>query len=140
MSEPATPAYLAALVDEATRRSGVVWLAPAGAPPGSGGAAWLLWHGGAGYVLHGGAEQPAPALVGAARVAVTVPSKDRGGRLVTWLADAAPVLPGSAEWAEVVPLLLARRLNLADAPAAAARWAAQSAITRLAPTGEANAG
>lgn len=133
-------AFDVALVEEATKKSPVAWLTAVpdqrrwyDAPPDSC-AVWLMWHEGAAYVVHGGAEQPAYVLAGARRVAVAVRSKDQGGRLVTWLADAATVAPGSPGWAAVVPLLLGKRLNLPDGEAAAARWAAESTVTRLTPT------
>jgi hypothetical protein len=138
--EPA-PEFAAALVDEATKKSGLVWLTPVRSrrwyeAAERAVAVWLLWHDGAAYVLHGGSEQPAPGLAGAERVAVTVRSKDQGGRLVTWAAAASEVAPGSDGWRAVVPLLLGKRLNLPDGEAAAARWARECTLTKLVPTGE----
>jgi len=51
-------------------------------------------------------------------VAVTVPSKESRGTLVTWTAAVGRVDPGSAEWDEVIGPLRAARLN-ADLSAAA---------------------
>ena len=146
-SLPADPdAFAAALVDEATKKSGLVWLTRLGGParrsepPPRPQPVWLLWHEGSGYVLHGGSEQPAPALEGASagaeRVAVSVRSKDQGGRLVTWVARTEVVRPDGDEWAVVAPLLMAKRLNLPDGEAAPRRWAAECVVTRLVPTGE----
>ena len=57
-------------------------------------------------------------------------------RLVTWLADVAPVLPGTEEWDEVVPLLHGVRLNAPDGEDQPARWALTSTVLRLTPTGD----
>ena len=123
-----------ALVEEATKRSGVLWLElPGLAQPRS---AWHVWHDGAAYVLTGGVgEQPLPGLPEAELVTVIVPSKDKGGRLVTWVADVTEVRPGTDEWDAVVPLLAKARLN--GDQHQGERWAAESYVLRLAPTGAA---
>jgi 8-oxo-dGTP diphosphatase len=128
------PSY--ALVAEATRRAGIVWLTV----PGAGRAypAWHLWRDppGAAYLVTGPGEQPLPGLAGATRVAVTVPSKESRGALVTWTAGVSRVEPGSPEWDEVAGPLAAARLNAEldqgeDSPAG--RWATSGAVYRLAP-------
>ena len=120
------------LIEEATRRSGVVWVTPEGSEHAH--AIWHLWHDGAMYVVTGGLEQPMPV---AARATVTVRSKDRqADRLVTWVADVEPVPPDSDLWAEVVPLLHARRLNAPDGEEQPRRWARESVVLRFTPTGE----
>lgn len=124
---------IAALVEEATKKSGLVWVRPAGegrhAQP-----VWHLWYDGSAYVLTGGIEQKLPAL--AERAYVTVRSKDKGSRLVTWVADVEIVVPGGEQWAAVVPNLLGKRLNLPDGEAAAQRWARECVLYRLTPTGD----
>ncbi len=126
-----------ALVAEATRKSGLVWVTVPGGRPRP---VWHIWHEGAAYVLTGGREQELPGMAAAATggrpVSVTVASKDTGGRLVTWPAAVAAVAPGSADWAAVVPLLQAKRLNPPDGDEAPARWARESVLHRLAPAGE----
>lgn len=120
------------LVEEATKRAGLVWLnLPAAGPR----PAWHVWHEGAAYVVTGGIEQPLPGLLDLDQVVVTVPSKDNRGRLVSWLADCERLAPGSDHWNTVVPVLVAGRLNLPDGQAASDRWARESAIVRLGPTG-----
>lgn len=113
-----------ALVAEATRRAGVVWLTV----PGRARAypAWHLWRDppGAAYLVTGPGEQPLPGLAGAARVAVTVPSKESRGTLVTWTAEVSRLEPGSPEWDEVIGPLAAARLNAELSP---------DAIYRLTP-------
>jgi 8-oxo-dGTP diphosphatase len=120
----AVPAHT--LVAEATRRAGVVWLTV----PGQSRAhlAWHLWRDppGAAYVATGPGEQPLPGLAGAARLTVTVPSKQSRGALVTWTAAVARVEPGSAEWREVIAPLRAARLNGDLAPAAIYRLTPES--------------
>lgn len=129
MSDPT-----AALVEEATRRSGVIWLdLPGLAGPR---AAWHLWHDGAAYVVTGGIEQPLPGLPDAERVTVIVRSKDKGARIVSWVAAVAEVKPGTDEWTAVVPLLAKERLNAPDGEAQTDRWADEAYVVRLAPTGE----
>ena len=122
-----------ALVEEATRRSAVVWVSGAGrAHP-----VWHLWHDGSAYVVHGGLEQPLPDVTPGSRAVVAVRSKaTQSDRLVQWVADVSAVLPGSAAWDEVVPLLHAKRLNAPDGERQPERWARESVVLRLTPTGE----
>lgn len=122
------------LVEEATKKSGLVWVRPAGSTRAH--PAWHVWTGGAAYVVLGGSEQPLPGLVDAERAEVTVPSKDTGGRLVTWVAQVTRVLPDAQEWQDVVPALAAKRLNAVDSEEQVQRWAREAAVIRLAPTGE----
>jgi len=126
------------LVVEATKKAGLVWIAAPGQPRAT--AAWFVWadggHGDAVYLVTGPGEQPAPGLAEAAECAVSVPSSDKHGRIVTWTAAVRRVEPGGAEWDAVVPGMLTKRLNLAGSDGAAARWAAECAVLRLAPTGE----
>ena len=116
------------------KKSGVIWVTvpPSGRPV----AAWHLWRDDAAYLVTGPAEQPVSGLAEASGCTGTVPSKDKGGRIVTWRADVTRVAPGTDEWAEVVPALLTARLNLPDAEEAEKRWATTCAVLRLRPTGE----
>jgi hypothetical protein len=130
---------IAALVEEATKRSGMLWLALPDLPYPR--TAWHIWHAheggeGAAYVVTGGIEQPLPGLPEAERITVTVRSKDKGGRLVSWIAAVEQVAPGSDEWAEVVPLLAKARLNAPDGEHQTERWAEEAYLIRLTPTGE----
>jgi hypothetical protein len=136
----------AALVEEATKKSGVLWLALPDLPYPR--TAWHIWHSGtagrgpegeaqgAAYVVTGGIEQPLPGLPEAERVTVTVRSKDKGSRLVSWVAAVAQVEPRSEEWAAVVPLLAKGRLNAPDGERQTERWAEEAYVIRLTPTGE----
>jgi 8-oxo-dGTP diphosphatase len=122
----AGPVPSRALVAGATRRAGVVWLTVPGRPRAY--PAWHLWRDppGAAYLVTGPGEQPLPGLAGAVRVAVTVPSKESRGTLVTWTAAVSRVEPGSPEWAEVIGPLTAARLNADLSPEAVYRLSPQS--------------
>jgi hypothetical protein len=122
-----------ALVAEAMKKAAIVWLttdAVAAYP------VWCLGIDDALYVVTGGDEQPAPGL--AEDAAVTVTSRgDHGGAIVTWRVTVTRVAPGGETWDAVAAPLAAKRLN-ADGTTEEqlARWAADSAIYRLAPADE----
>jgi hypothetical protein len=139
-----------ALIAEATKRAGLVWISVPGQDRPY--PAWHIWRsgtdpsGGAAYVVTGAGEQPLPGLAGragagalaAGPVTVTVPSKDSGGSLISWTADVSQVTAGSAEWDAVCGSLAAGRLNAALEPgetSLAQRWARTATIFRLTPTG-----
>lgn len=122
------------LVVEATKKSGLAWVSVPGQPRVF--PVWHLWRDDAAYVVAGPGEQPAPGLAESPSCDVTVRSTDKGGRIVTWRAAVSRVEPGSDGWLEIVPVLLAERLNLTDAPEAEQRWMRSCAVLRLAPTGE----
>ena len=96
-----------ALIAEATRRAGLIWITVPGAARPR--AAWHTWRDGAAYVLTGPGEQTVPGLEAAREAAITVPSKDTGGQLLTWAATVTQVDPGSPAWAGVIGALLAGR-------------------------------
>ena len=123
-----------ALVEEATRRSAVVWLQPDGDTRAT--PAWHVWHAGAALVVTGPGEQPLPGVRAGGRVLVLVRSKERqGDLLVRWWADVEQVAPGTPDWDEVVPLLHAARLNAPDGEEQPARWAREASVLRLVPDG-----
>ena len=118
------------IVDEATKRSAVVWVQIDAADH----LVWQLWHEGRMYVVSGGIEQPLPRATSAV---VAVRSKERqGDLLVRWVAEVDRVEPGSTLWDEVVPLLHTRRLNPPDGEEQPRRWARESVVYRFTPTGE----
>jgi len=133
---PALPLPDAALVEEACKKSGLIWIAVPGSRDR---AAWHVWHEqdgeGAVYVVVGGGEQQIPGLADGLTVRVTVRSKDKGGRLVAWPGRVDRIAPGSPEWTAVVPALHAKRLNAHDGEAQPERWAANSAVFRIRPGG-----
>lgn len=130
------PAVVPSIIDEATKKSELVWLAVAGLPGQSHRPVWHIWQGGAAYLVYDGSEQLVPGLAEAESAVVTVRSKDKGGRLVSWRAAVDNVAPGTALWEEVVPLLVGKRLNSKDGDAVAGRWARECKVARLTPTGE----
>jgi hypothetical protein len=145
---PARPeAGQLALIAEATKRAGLIWITV----PGNGGTGqgrtgqgstgqdrprpvWHVWRDAA-YVLTGPGEQDVPGLGEASQVTVTVPSKDTGGLLLRWTADVSRVQPGSAEWSGIIGALLAARLNEPASPgeSPAERWARAGQVYRLTP-------
>jgi hypothetical protein len=122
------------LVVEATKKSGLIWVAVPGRSRAV--AAWHLWREDAAYLVTGPGEQEVPGLTEATNCDVTVRSTDKGGRVVTWRAAVSRVEPGSPGWTDVVPGLLASRLNLPDAAGAEQRWAETCAVLKLRPTGD----
>jgi hypothetical protein len=123
------------LVEEATKKAAVAWLA---VPGGSRALpAWCAWFGGALYVVTGPGEQEVPGLTTAASAVVTVRG-DHGGRIVSWPGTASRLAPGGDEWDTVAPQLAGRRLNASGtAEQVVARWAEECVIIRLTPTGDA---
>ncbi|MEV5004425.1 hypothetical protein ACIQFZ_02060 [Streptomyces sp. NPDC093064] len=122
-----------ALVEEATKKSGLIWVKGPGVPAR---ALWHVWHEGAACVVGDGpGEQPLPGLADGAAAEVTVRSKDKGGRLVTWAARVVEIAPDTPRWQEVVAELKGKRLNAPDGEAMTARWARECRVLRLEPTG-----
>jgi len=123
-----------ALVAEACRKSDVLWISLPGLPQPR--AAWHVWFDGAAYLVSGDGEQELPGLEAAETVEVTVRSKDKGARLVRWLARVSRIEPRTESWDAAVRELVAKRLNLRDAGRVRERWAGECLVTRLEPTGE----
>ncbi|MGC0375036.1 hypothetical protein [Streptomyces sp. SAI-229] len=123
-----------ALIEEATKKSGLVWVK---GPGTAARALWHVWHEGAACVVGDGpGEQPLPGLADGAFVEVTVRSKDKGGRLVSWTATVVELPPGSEEWEAAVADLKGKRLNAPDGEAMTGRWARECRVLRLEPTGK----
>jgi hypothetical protein len=122
-----------ALIEETCRKSALVWLRPLTASRAV--AAWHVFVAGAVHVVGGGIEQPLPPLADGEEVEVTARSKDTWGRLLTFRAVATQVRPDDEAWSRVVPELHAKRLNPPDGEAQPQRWARESTVLRLEPTG-----
>lgn len=119
-----------ALVEEATKKSGLIWVRGAGAER----ALWHAWVDGAAHVLGDGpGEQPFPGLADGATAEVTVRSKDKGGRLVAWTATVRELAPRGEEWAAAVAELKGKRLNAPDSEEMTERWARECRLLRLEP-------
>ncbi|MFR0358079.1 hypothetical protein [Streptomyces sediminimaris] len=122
-----------ALVEEATKKSGLIWVSGPGVPAR---ALWHVWHEGAACLVGDGpGEQPLPGLTDGAGAEVTVRSKDKGGRLVTWPAKVVELTPGSEEWTATVAELKGKRLNAPDGEAMTGRWSRECRVLRLEPAG-----
>ncbi|MFE7748323.1 hypothetical protein [Streptomyces sp. NPDC057428] len=120
-----------ALVEEATKKSGLIWVRGTGTAQ----ALWHVWHEGTAVLVGDGpGEQPLPAgLEAGATAEVTVRSKDKGGRLVAWTAAVTVLEPYSEQWEAAVGELKGKRLNAPDAERLTERWARESRIVRLTP-------
>ncbi|MFI9747544.1 MULTISPECIES: hypothetical protein [unclassified Streptomyces] len=119
-----------ALVEEATKKSGLVWVRGTGPAR----ALWHVWHDGAAHVVGDGpGEQPLPGLADGGTAEVTVRSKDKGGRLVAWTAAVRELSPGTDEWEAAVAELKGKRLNAPDGEAMTGRWARECRVLRLDP-------
>ncbi|MEU2876082.1 hypothetical protein [Streptomyces sp. NPDC007070] len=122
-----------ALIEEATKKSGLIWVKGPGTPAR---ALWHVWHEGAACLVGDGpGEQPLPGLADGAAAEVTVRSKDKGGRLVTWPARVVELAPDSQAWRETVAELKGKRLNAPDGEAMPGRWARECRVLRLEPAG-----
>ncbi|MET8325910.1 hypothetical protein [Streptomyces sp. NPDC005181] len=120
-----------ALVEEATKKSGLIWVRGTGPAR----ALWHVWHEGAAHLVGDGpGEQPLPAgLTDGSAAEVTVRSKDKGGRLVAWTASVTELAPHSEEWEAAVAELKGKRLNAPDAEQMTERWARECRVLRLTP-------
>ncbi|MCD7439091.1 hypothetical protein K4B79_12730 [Streptomyces lincolnensis] len=122
-----------ALVEEATKKSGLIWVKGPGGPAR---ALWHVWHEGAACLVGDGpGEQPLPGLADGTAAEVTVRSKDKGGRLVSWPARVVELAPGSEDWEAAVAELKGKRLNAPDGEAMTERWSRECRVLRLEPAG-----
>ncbi|MGV9879710.1 hypothetical protein [Streptomyces sp. NPDC003006] len=129
----ADPLLGRALIEEAGKKSGLIWVQGEGSPAR---ALWHVWHDGAAHVVGDGpGEQPLPGLVDGGLAEVTVRSKDKGGRVVAWTATVRELAPGSEAWKAAVAELKGKRLNAVDAERIASRWASECRVVRLTPRG-----
>ncbi|NLU67294.1 hypothetical protein [Streptomyces sp. HNM0574] len=124
-----------ALVEEATKKSGLIWVR---GPEGPSRSLWHVWHDGAVCLVGDGPqEQPLEGLglADGGSATVSVRSKDKGGRLVAWPARVRELRPGTEQWDEAVGELKGKRLNAPDAETVPERWARECRVLRLEPTG-----
>lgn len=119
-----------ALVEEATKKSGLIWVRGEGPAR----ALWHVWHEGAVHLIGDGpGEQPLPGLVDGGTAEVTVRSKDKGGRLIAWTAKVTELAPRSEAWEAAVAELKGKRLNAPDGERMPQRWADECRVVRLTP-------
>jgi len=121
---------LSALLSEAGKKSGLLWI---DVPGDRAWPAWHVWLDGTAYVVTGPDEQHLPWLP--ADLAVTFRSKSTGGRLVTVPARASIIKPDDEHWEVATTALKASRLN-APAGDTIARWANEATIYALTPHGD----
>ncbi|MGW1840510.1 hypothetical protein [Streptomyces sp. NPDC002067] len=124
-----------ALIEEATKKSGLIWVRGTTGPSR---ALWHLWVDGAACLVGDGAgEQPLAdlGLIDGGTATVTVRSKDKGGRLVAWRARVVETAPDGEAWRTAVDELKGKRLNAPDAQTLVERWAAECRVLRLEPVG-----
>ncbi|MBH5336852.1 hypothetical protein IHE55_19595 [Streptomyces pactum] len=121
-----------ALIEEATKKSGLIWVE---GPQGATRSLWHVWHDGAAYVVGGPGEQPLDGLglTDGGTATVTVRSKDKGGRLVSWPARVTEPAVSGEEWTAAAGELKGKRLNAPDAERITERWAAECRVLRLEP-------
>ncbi|MFD8701412.1 hypothetical protein ACFV1W_02165 [Kitasatospora sp. NPDC059648] len=122
-----------ALLEEAAKKSGLLWVRADGESQAR--PLWHAWHDGAVVVVGGGAEQPLHGLTAGAGALVTVRSKDKGGRLTGWNAEVVELAPNGEAWLGAVEELKGKRLNAPDTDAIAERWARECRVLRLQPAG-----
>ncbi|MER5973952.1 hypothetical protein ABT112_30280 [Streptomyces sp. NPDC002055] len=134
-----TPALMdRALIEEATKKSGLIWVRGSDGAVAPARSLWHLWLDGAACLVGDGpGEQPFTGLglTDGAAAEVTVRSKDKGGRLVSWPARVTELAPGSEGWQAAVDELKGKRLNAPDAERIADRWARECRVLRLEPAG-----
>lgn len=126
-----------ALIEEATKKSGLIWVRGSAGPSR---ALWHLWLDGAACLVGDGpGEQPLAdlGLTDGGPATVTVRSKEKGGRLIAWQARVVEAAPESEAWRAAVDELKGKRLNAPDANTITERWARECRVLRLEPTGEA---
>lgn len=124
-----------ALVDEALKKTGLVWVS---LPSGRTQPCWHAWVDGRAYVLTGPGEQPDPGLDDSDELTLVVRSKDNSQRLLTLTATCERLDPADGDWDVATAALVSGRLNLSRAEQAPRRWAADPAtvVYRLVPTGD----
>jgi hypothetical protein len=123
---------LSALLSEAGKKSGLLWI---DIPGDRAWPAWHVWLDDTAYVVTGPGEQSLPVLP--ADLALTFRSKSTGGRLVTVPARSVVVKPDDEHWEAATTALKASRLN-APAGDIIARWANDGVtVYALTPQGEA---
>ncbi len=130
-----------AVVPAVMKKTGLVWL-EVGTHPAV--AVWHVWHNEVCYVLHSSrkvddtdvddTEQVVTGLAEAVQCHVITRSVTTRARTARWRGTVHPVVPDCAEWDELLPLLIAKRLNLTDADRAAQRWARDCVLSRIVPT------
>jgi hypothetical protein len=124
---------LTAFIAELAAKSDLIWVATGDRPPQ---AVWHVWHDDAFAVVTGGAEQPDAGLTPGSPAVVTLRSKENRARQLQVRATATRVDPEAPEWEDAVAALHPKRLNAPDGDKQPERWARESTVWLLRPTGD----
>jgi hypothetical protein len=119
------------LIAEFAKKSGLVWVSYARHTH----AIWHEWVGDAVCLVTGGTEQPLPDIERHETVTLSLRSKSSRALVAEAQARVEVVPPGSEHWESVTEALKTGRLNLVDRDNAVERWARESLVVRLVPTG-----
>lgn len=120
------------LVADLAKKSGLVWVTYAERTH----AVWHEWVGDAVCIVSGGSEQPLPDIATRETVVLSLRSKSSRALVARVAAHVEVIGPTSEHWGPVTSALKSGRLNLVDSDNAIERWARESVVVRLVPTGE----
>ena len=121
-----------ALVAELARKSGLLWVAYANHSH----PIWHEWVGDAVCLVAGGAEQPLPGIQDHHTVTLLLRSKTTRALVAEVQARVDVIGRESEHWDAVTTALKSGRLNIRDRDRAIDRWARESVVARLVPTGD----
>ncbi|MCW2801203.1 MAG: hypothetical protein JWQ70_2675 [Aeromicrobium sp.] len=119
------------LIADLAKKSGLVWVSYARHTH----AIWHEWVDDAVCLVTGGTEQPLPDIERHETVILSLRSKSSRALVAEIKARVEVVAPRSEHWDSVTAALKIGRLNLVDRDNAVERWAAESLVVRLVPTG-----
>jgi hypothetical protein len=119
------------LVADLAKKSGLVWVSYGGRAH----AVWHEWVGDAVCIVSGGTEQSLPAIADQETVTLLLRSKTTRALVARVEARVEIVTPSSEHWDPTTTALKAGRLNLGDSDTAIQRWADESVVVRLVPSG-----
>lgn len=119
------------LIAELAKKSGLVWVCYARHTH----AIWHEWVGDAVCLVTGGTEQPLPEIERHETVKLLLRSKSSRALVAETRARVDVIIPDSEHWETVTTALRIGRLNLVDRDHAVERWARESLVVRLVPTG-----
>lgn len=119
------------LIADLARKSGLIWVTYATKTH----AVWHEWAGDAVCVVAGGTEQPLPDIEKHQTVLLSLRSKSSRALVAQAEARVEVISPDSEHWGFVTEALKSGRLNVVDGATAIERWARESVVVRLVPTG-----
>lgn len=119
------------LIADLAKKSGLIWVSYARRTH----AIWHEWVGDAVCVVAGGHEQPLPDIERHQTVTLLLRSKSSRALVAETQARVDVLTPESEHWDSVTAALRTGRLNIVDRDNAIERWAHESVVVRLVPTG-----